>query len=176
MPMRFPRRIPARWLHRLLPLLALLPVPSTLGGCGGGGGTSSGPPDPDPFLCGFIPGQVTSSVGSSVGQAGIMMAFGDQRWVRFNNMSLTFYGEIYSPIGQRITGEIAYMGTLCPESITTWPGGTMLPQTVFVGHTYLVQFVNESEMHPPDPTVTTYIAFTVDAYSNGVLTFTWVEL
>jgi hypothetical protein len=174
MPMRFPRPFPARRFHGLLPLLALLLLPS-VGGCGGGGGTSSGSADPV-FLCGFVPGQVTTSVGSSAGQANIMMGFGDQRWIRFNNMNLTFYGEVYSPIGNRITSETVNMGDACLESLTTWPGGTALSQTVFVGSTYLVQFVNESRMHDPEPTVTTYVAFTVEAYSNGVLTFTWINL
>jgi hypothetical protein len=91
-------------------------------------------------------------------------------------MNLTFYGEISTPVTERITGQIANMGATCLESLTTWPGGTALPQTVFVGYTYLVQFVHESQLipRPPNPTFTTYIGFTVDAYSNGVLTFTWV--
>jgi hypothetical protein len=171
--MRFPRRIPARWLNGLF-LLALLPVASTFGGCGGGG-TSSGSSDPDPFFCNFVPGQITTSVGSSTGQAGIIMGFGDSRFIRFNNMNLTVYGGQHNQTPDVIRSEIADMGTVCLESITTWPGGTAIPQTVFVGETYLIQFVTESQLQNPPPPVTTYIGFTVDAYSNGVLTFTWVE-
>ena len=175
MPTSLLRRVAARWLRRIVPLLALLPVSSIAGGCGGGGGTSSGSSDPDPFLCGFVPGQVTTSVGSSQGQTGIMMGFGDARWVRFNNTNLTVYGGTYNQFPDEITAEIADMGNVCLESLTTWPGGTTLPLTVFVGHTYLIQFVTQSQLQNPPPPVTTYIGFTVDAYSNGVLTFTWAE-
>jgi hypothetical protein len=114
-------------------------------------------------------------VGSSAGQTGITMSFGDSRSIRFNNTNLTFYGGSQNQIPNVIHSEIADMGVICPESVTWWPGGTALPQTVFVGHTYQIQFVTESQLHNGPPPVTTYVGFTVDAYSNGVLTYTWIE-
>ena len=166
-------RIPTGWRHGLLPLLALS---LTLGGCGGGGGTS-GSPSPEPLGCGFIPGQITSSVGSSTGHMSITMNFGDSRVMYFNNVNLTFRGGVWNGGSSTATSEIADMGNMCLESITTWPGGTDLPQTVFLGHTYLVRFVTQEGQvigQPVPPPITSFVGFTADAYSNGVLTFTWI--
>jgi hypothetical protein len=112
-----------------------------------------------------------------VGLVSIGMDFGDSRAIFFNNVNLTVRGGYRLVGSSEVTSEIADMATVCLESITTWPGGTDLPQPVFLGHTYLVRFVTQPGQpigQPVPPPTTSFVGFTVDAYSNGVLTFTWI--
>ena len=163
-------------------LLACVALALTVGACGAGAGTVG---EPEAFDCDFVAGQVTSSAGSSAGQSNISMRFDVRRQIHFNNMNLTVQGKtsttddilpsVTSACEIRFHGEIADLGPVCLGSVGAWPGGTSVPVTVFVGHTYLVQF-SATCMPGVPPVVDSYVAFTVEAYSNGVLTYTWVEV
>jgi hypothetical protein len=154
-------RAGAARLYPILLALVFLPLPGTLGGCGAGGYTSD---PPDTFSCNFVAGQVTSSTGSSVGSHVYTLSFGGSRRVYFSNIDLTVRGE--SGLIGAPDSEIVDLGPTCLDSVGGWPGGTGLRLTVFIGHTYLVQFSGGQS----------YVAFTVEAYSGGVLTFTFVDV
>jgi hypothetical protein len=165
---------------RSLVAWAVLAVP--LGACGMGGVSSDA--GGDTFSCNFVPGQVTSSVGSSVGQIRIDMHFNHGHEVHFDNTNRTVYGGGMSKVGvsplttgceSRYVGEIVDLGPVCLDSVGGWPGGTTVPLTVFVGHTYMVQVLGFCM--PGEPGFpSAYYAFTVEGYSGGVLTYTWIEL
>jgi hypothetical protein len=160
-------------LARLAPLAAacLLLLGS---GCGGGGG--SGSYDPDPVGCAFVPGQVTSSTGGPNGSAyyGLLLDEpGTNLYIWFNNINLTFAPRQYDSGATVVESEIVYLGGTCLDSLPGWPGGTTAPVTALLGGTYMVRF---ERTYLGQPTTVHYGAFTVDAYSGGVVTYTWLSL
>jgi hypothetical protein len=109
--------------------------------------------------CAFVAGQITTSAGSSVGDDRYSLGLGAGS-IAFSNLNATFY-----PGGPNIL--IADTGPLCLDEVTAWPGGgTGGRITMFIGHTYVVEF---STVQPP-----TYARFVVDDYADGVITVTFV--
>lgn len=153
---------------RLLRPLALLALGTALAlcGCGTGGAAGTGGGDPPP-ACGFVPGQVTTNLGSSVGgNYSTGLGFTNGRGITFRNVNLTF-SEIFNG---GFTASIVDIGAVCLEDATWWPGGgARNAVAVFLGHTYLVEFVSTR-----DGTIS-YAKFTTDAYDQGVLTLTYVS-
>ncbi|MGE0229073.1 MAG: hypothetical protein AB7U23_11260 [Dehalococcoidia bacterium] len=143
-------------------------------GCGGGGGGGGGG---EPVGCTFVPGQVTTSAGGSAGQSNYTLLLdepGSSLYIYFNNINLTFVPRQTNGSGfTQVSSEIVQLGDICLDEVSGWPGGTTAPVTAFLGATYMVRF----ERTPVGQSTTVHLAaFTVDAYSDGVVTYTWVGL
>ena len=150
-------------------LVALLAVGQ--GGCGGGGfgdgGGGGGGGGGEP-VCGFVPGQVTTNIGSSIGNNYSFGPFCGYAIVVFNNINGTFSESILGDYDTHIVD----LGDVCLEDATYWPGGgTNYGVAVFLGHTYVAEFVKRKGQ---DIGKTCYARFRPQAYSNGVLTLTYV--
>jgi hypothetical protein len=98
---------------------------------------------------------------------------GSDLFIYFNNINLTFVPRNTTNFGVVIASEIAYLGGECLDSLPPWPGGTTAPVTAFLGGTYMVRF---ERTNVGQPTTVHLAAFTVEDYSGGVVTYTWVSL
>ena len=140
------------------------------GGCGsggfdggGGGGGGGGAP-----VCGFVPGQVTTNIGSTIGNNYSFGPFCGYAGVVFNNINGTFSESFNGDFDTNIVD----IGDVCLEDATIWPGGGVsLGVAVFLGHTYVVEFVKRKGQ---DIGKTCYARFRPQAYADGVLTLTYV--
>lgn len=162
-----------RSLWRCLGRLGVLALVLGGAGCGGGGGGGS---DPDPVGCGFVPGQITSSAGGGPGLANYSLLLGESGsgfYIYFNNINLTFFPRQENSGFTVFSSQISYLGGTCLDSLPAWSGGTTAPVTAFLGGTYMVRM---ERTYLGQPTVVQLAAFTVDAYSGGVVTYTWVTL
>ena len=125
--------------------------------------TKDSPPPPPPPTCAYVPGQVSTAAGSSIGASNYAFTVGNGT-VYFSNLNLTFY--------VTFGNVIVDVGNLCLADADFWTGDTVSGSiTVFIGHTYLVR----SRVIYNGVTTYSYSRFVVTSYRDGVLNLTYAQ-